>query len=364
MTRGVRRADPLATVDEAPVADGGDGLEDVLGASMGAEQLEARVVGPLSTPVTATWSWLDGRKTAIIEMAKTSGIALIAKTERDALGATTYGLGELIREALDRGADRIVLGIGGSATTDGGAGMAEALGVRLLDSSGQAFSRSARGGSGLKQLRSVDMSGLDPRLAQVKIDVACDVDNPLLGPRGASHVFAPQKGASPEEVGVLERALTNYADVVERDLAVSIRNLPGAGAAGGLGAGLVAFLGAQLRSGTDIVFEEIGLEERLRGADLVLTAEGCLDSQTRFGKAPAAVAELAQRVGVPCVGIAGSIGDGIEELHTLGLSAVFSCAPGPLTTEESMARADDLVARTTEQVVRLFVASRAAGMPR
>lgn len=360
MARGVLRADPDTTVDQAPVADGGDGLEDVLGRALHAERFETEVIGPLGAEVMAPWSWLEDEKTAILEMAKTSGLALLAQTERDALRATTYGFGQLIEAALDRGARRILLGIGGSATTDGGAGMAKALGVRFLDARGAELA--GTGGAVLRALGCVEVSGLDSRIADTTFEIACDVDNPLLGPRGAAPVFAPQKGASEEDVEALERALTHYADVVEQDLKVSVRDIPGAGAAGGVGFGLVAFLGGKLRPGTNIVFEQIRLEARMGDADLVLTAEGRLDSQTRFGKAPAAVARLAHRLGVPCVAVAGSIGDGIEDLHDMGLSAAFASAHEPMTVDESMARADELIARTTEQVVRLFIAGREAGV--
>jgi glycerate kinase len=355
MGRGVRAAFPGAEVVAVPVADGGDGLAEVLIDALGGEARVVTVQGPLGEPVQATLCLVPALGLAAVEMAAASGLALLASEERDPTRTTTYGTGELIRAALDLGARRIVVGIGGSATTDGGIGMAAALGVRLLDAAGNPV---APVGGALGQIRRIDMSGLDPRLAQLRCEAICDVDNPLLGLHGAAHVYGPQKGATPAQVAELDAGLAHLADLIQADLGLDIRDLPGAGAAGGLGAGLRAFLGAELRRGVDLVLDLVGLDASLPGADLVITAEGQIDFQTAFGKAPAGVAERARARGVPCLAIAGSIGERIADLHPMGIDAVFSLCPGPISLEQAMATGPALLAATTEQVVRCFFRGR------
>jgi glycerate kinase len=271
---------------------------------------------------------------------------------------TTLGTGELIRAALDLGVSRIIVGVGGSATVDGGVGMASALGARFTDGAGLAV---ASEGGALGSIRHIDLSGLDPRLHAVRVEVICDVNNPLLGERGAARVYGPQKGADPEQVQALERGLAHLAAVIEADLGLDVRDLPGAGAAGGLGAGLKAFLGAELRRGVGVVLDLVGLDERLQGADLVLTAEGQIDFQTAHGKAPAGVAERARARGIPCIAIAGGIGERISELHAIGIDAVFSLCPGPVSLQEAMDHAAGFLTQTSEQVMRLFLAARTRG---
>ncbi len=308
IAEGVRRAVPDADVEMVPMADGGPGTVRAIASIAGGETRTCRVRGPLGRPVEASWALLpDG--TAIIEMAAASGLLLLAEDERDARVTTTYGVGELVSEALDAGARRLIIGLGGSATNDGGAGMAVALGARLLNASGDEI---PPGGIALARLDRVDASGLDPRLAGARVIGASDVTNPLCGPEGASHIYGPQKGASPEAVRELDAALENYARVIERDLGVAVRDVPGAGAAGGLGAGIIAFLGAEIRPGVDVVAEVVGLRERLDGADLVVTGEGRLDGQTRYGKTVAGVARLASAVGVPVIVVPGALGPGWE----------------------------------------------------
>jgi glycerate kinase len=270
---------------------------------------------------------------------------------------TTYGTGELILCAMAHGATRMVVGIGGSATCDGGIGMAAALGYRFLDASGAALEPV---GGRLNAVAAIDRRGVDPRLAGIRVAAACDVTNPLTGPEGAARVFGPQKGASADQVARLDAGLANLARVIRRDMDVDIEGLAGAGAAGGLGGGLHAFLGAELKPGIDLVLDVVGLEAVLTGADLVLTAEGQIDDQTRFNKAPAGVARMARAAGVPCIAVCGAVGESIHRLHDIGIDAVFSICGGPLSLEEAMQKAPDLLARSAEQVVRAFVAGKGA----
>jgi glycerate kinase len=271
--------------------------------------------------------------------------------------ATTFGVGELLQRALEHGAQHIILGIGGSATSDGGTGMARALGARFLDAHGKELPGNA---AALQHIKRIDLERLDPRLARVRIDVICDVDNPLLGAAGAARVFAPQKGASPEQVEAIEAGLENLANLVEQQLGRDIRNLRGGGAAGGLGAGLVVFLQAELRPGAALVLELTGFEAALDGASLVLTAEGRLDDQTAHGKAPAEVARVAHRHGIACIAIAGSLGPDLQALQAAGITACFSLCPGPLDLDGAMRQAAPLLTRACEQAVRCFLAGNAA----
>ncbi|MBK5939931.1 glycerate kinase [Halochromatium roseum] len=352
MEKGVRAAYPAAEVCKIPVADGGDGLAEILIDALHGEARVFSVHGPLHEPVQATLCHVPALGLVVVEMAVASGLALLAPEHRDPMRTTTYGTGELIRAALDLGAQRIVVGIGGSATIDGGIGMAAALGVRFLDVDGETV---APVGGSLGQIRRIDASGLDPRLAEVSCEAVCDVDNPLVGPTGAAAVYGPQKGATPEQVSALDAGLSHLADRIAADLGHEVRDLAGAGAAGGLGAGLYAFLGAELRRGVDLVLDLLDLDTQLAGADLVITGEGQIDFQTAFGKAPAGVAECAKAHGIPCIAIAGSIGERIAALHQIGIDAVFSLCPGPMTLEQAMARGPSLLAATTEQVLRCYL---------
>lgn len=352
---GVLRACPDAEVVSVPMADGGEGTVQSLVDATGGELIRLKVTGPLGEPVDAFYGILGDGETAVIEMAAASGLPLVPEGKRDPRITTTYGTGELIRAALDRGARKFILGIGGSATNDGGSGVAEALGVRLLDEAGKPI---GRGGAELARLASIDMSTMDPRVKEIEMVVACDVDNPLCGPRGAAAVYGPQKGATPEMVKELDAALANFAEVVRRDLGKDVKDVPGAGAAGGLGAGLVAFFGANLRRGVDIVIEATGLSEKVAGADLVITGEGKVDFQTAFGKTPQGVAKTAKKHGVPVVAIAGGIGDGAEVVYQHGIDSVVSIVRRPMSLKEAMENARTLMADTAEAVVRLFMAGR------
>jgi glycerate kinase len=358
MAEGARIALPDAEIAIIPVADGGEGTVRALVAATGGQLLHTRVTGPLAEPVEAEWGLLGtgaiapDEKTAVIEMAAAAGLPLVPPERRDPRVTTTYGIGELLRAALDAGCTRILIGIGGSATNDGGAGMAQALGARLLDADRNDL---PSGGAALVRLARIDVSGMDVRLAQMEVRVACDVTNPLAGTEGASAVYGPQKGATPEMVAELDVALAHYADILQRDLGADVTNIPGAGAAGGLGAGLLAFAHAKLVPGAQLVFEALRFDERITGADLIFTAEGRLDAQTAYGKAVGAVAAAGQRQGIPVVALAGAVAMDDAALRALGLAAALPLANGPLTLEESMARAADLTRDATLRALRLIL---------
>ena len=355
MTTGALAAVPDCHVSTVPVSDGGDGLTEVMQVGLGGQRLETTVAGPRRKPVRAPFCLIAARRLAVVEMATASGLALLAKAQYDPMRTTTYGTGELIRAAIDHGARRIIVGIGGSATCEGGIGMAAALGFRFLDRDGVAVDPV---GESLSRIAAIDRDNVDPRLSGVSISVACDVVNPLTGSNGASQVYAPQKGATPAQVRQLDDGLANLARVIHHDLGIDIAHLAGAGAAGGLGGGLHAFLGGELKAGIDLVLDAVDFSERIRGTDLVMTAEGRIDAQTRFNKAPAGVARYAKAAGLPCVALCGSIGSGVECLHDIGIEAIFSICDGPLSLEMAMRDASALLSRCSTQVVRSFVAGR------
>lgn len=360
MGDGIRRVFADAQIHCLPVADGGDGLVDTLETPLQAERQVRRVCGPLGESVEAAFLYSPARKLAVIEMAAAAGLALLPPDRLDALQATTQGVGQLLQAALDLGARHIVLGIGGSATTDAATGLANALGLRFLDETGQAL---AGNGANLSLIRHIDTGSLDSRLAGVRLEIACDVDNPLLGEQGAAAVYAPQKGASVEQVAQLERGLANLATVIERQLGIDVRGLPGGGAAGGMGAGLQAFFRAELKPGAQLVLELLRVEQAIATADLVLTGEGRLDYQTRYGKAPGAVAALASKHAVPCIAVAGMLDDSAYELHEAGFSAVFSLCPGPVPLQQAVTHTAAYLARSTEQAMRCLQAGALAGAP-
>jgi len=333
IARGLRRVLPAAHYQLVPVADGGEGTVDALLAAVGGRRITTTVCGPLGEPVAAHWGLLrEGM--AVIEMAAASGLTLVSPTCRRPLGASTFGTGELISAALDRGVRQILLGIGGSASTDGGAGMAQALGVRLLDARGRPL-RPGIGGGALQRVARIDGAGLDPRLATVELLVACDVNNPLVGPRGAAAVYGPQKGATPADVQVLDANLRHFGRLAGAFCGQPLLRRPGGGAAGGLGAGLLAFA---------------GLERALAGADLVITGEGRLDSQTRFGKTPASVAALAARYGVPVLGLAGSLSDDANVNFKHGFAALAASVARPTSEAEAMRDAGRQLSRAAERL--------------
>ncbi len=351
---GVRAAAPDADLVLVPIADGGDGTVDALVAATHGERRTLRVRGPLGDPVDAHYGMVDGGSTAVVEMARAAGLALVPSEKRDPRVTTTYGVGELLQHAFDEGARHFIVGIGGSATNDGGAGMAQALGYHLLDENGHEL---PPGGLALKRLARIHTGGVHANWKEAQVEVACDVTNPLTGPSGASAVYGPQKGATPEMVAELDAALRRHAEVIRRDLGVDVEQLPGAGAAGGLGAGLVAFTRARLGPGAEMVMEALKLDDKLKGADLVITGEGRLDSQTaRFGKGPAAVARHARNAGIPVIAIGGSVADETElRLLFDGLEATVV---GPSSLDEAIAQARPLLVRAATRLTRLVLTGR------
>jgi len=351
MERGARAVFPQAEVRKVPIADGGEGTVDALVAATHGRHEELTVRGPLGEPVRARWGVLGDGETAVLEMAAASGLPLVPKDRRDPRVTSTFGTGELVRAALDAGLRKLVVGIGGSATNDGGTGLARALGVHFLDAAGVEL---PEGGAALARLARIDLTGLDPRVASAQVLVACDVDNPLTGPRGASAVYGPQKGATPEMVRELDAALGHYAQVTRSATGRDVALLPGAGAAGGLGAGLLFFTPARLRPGVEIVLETTGFAELVRGADLVLTGEGHTDFQTAMGKAPVGVAQAAKRHGVPVVCLAGGLGDGADDVLAQGIDALAAVVPRAMPLEEAMARGAELVEAAAARACRLI----------
>lgn len=352
---GLAQVWPQATLVKCPMADGGEGTVESILAACAGELRRSRVRGPLGAPVEAAWGWLPQTQTAIIEMAEASGLQLVPPGQRDACISSTFGTGELIRAALDAGAQRVILAIGGSATNDGGAGAMQALGIKLLDAQNQAL---VPGGLALAQLARLDLSALDPRLAQVRFDIAADVNNPLCGPHGASAIFGPQKGASPAQVQQLDQALGHFAELCAQALGKDVRDEPGSGAAGGLGFAAKAFLGAQFQAGVEVVAELVGLADAVKDADLVITGEGRFDAQTLRGKTPFGVARIAKQHGVPVVVIAGTLGDGYQELYGHGIDAAFAVTSGPMTLEQACAEAPRLLRERATDIARVWQMAR------
>ena len=352
---GLAQVWPDAHLVQCPMADGGEGTVDAVLAACNGELRRQTVRGPLGGTVEARWGWLADSHTAIIEMAEASGLQLVAPGQRDACSSTTYGTGELIRAALDAGAQRIILAIGGSATNDGGAGAMQALGVQLLDGESQPL---PPGGLALARLSRISLETLDPRLAQVRFEIAADVNNPLCGEHGASAIFGPQKGASAEQVRLLDQALGHFADHCANVLPKDVRHEPGSGAAGGLGFAAKAFFGAQFRAGVEVVAELVGLAEAVKGADLVITGEGRFDAQTLRGKTPFGVASIARAEGVPVVVLAGTLGEGYQALYEHGINAAFAIASGPMTLQDACARAAPLLTDRARDIARLLILAR------
>nr|WP_017554875.1 glycerate kinase [Heyndrickxia coagulans] len=350
MEAGIKKVIPDAVCIQVPMADGGEGTVQSLVDATGGKIYHETVTGPLGNPVTAHYGILGDGETAAIEMASASGIHLVTKETKNPLITTTFGTGELIKACLDKQVKNIVIGIGGSATNDGGAGMAQALGVRFLNQNGTVL---PFGGGALGDLAKIDMSGLDPRLADVQIFVASDVSNPLCGENGASHVFGPQKGATKDMVQRLDANLAHYAAVIKDQLGKDIMDVPGAGAAGGLGAGLMVFANARLKSGIDLVVEYTGLEQKVKEADFVLTGEGSIDFQTQFGKTPYGVAQTAKKHGKPVIAVAGYVGEKIDVLYEKGIDVILGILPHPMELEEALQTGAVNIERTCENIARL-----------
>jgi glycerate kinase len=358
ITQGVRQVLPQAEIVRLPLADGGEGTVEALVSATGGRYLECEVQGPLGAPVAARFGVLGDDTTAVVEMAAASGLTLVPPDERNPLVTTTYGTGELIAAALEAGCTRVLVGIGGSATNDGGAGMAQALGVRLRDEQGEEL---PPGGAALARLAAIDISGLHPKARQAQFLVACDVTNPLVGAQGASAVYGPQKGATPEMVAELDASLAHYAQVIAAQLHVEVADIPGAGAAGGLGAGLMAFLGATMRMGIALVLEAVNFGQYLEAADLVITGEGKLDSQTAFGKTLFGVGRMGQQYQVPVVALVGMLAADPADLPGMGIQAAFSILPGPRSEEQAVRHAGEYLQMATEQVMRLVLVGRNVG---
>jgi len=349
---GFKQVMPNATYVKLPMADGGEGTVQSLVDATGGDIIEHTVTGPLGEQVDAFYGLMGEGKTAVIEMAAASGLHLVEPSQRNPLQTTTYGTGELIKAALDKGVEHIIVGIGGSATNDGGIGMAQALGIRMLDADGKEI---GYGGGALARLSHIDMSDVDPRLAAINLEVACDVDNPLCGPKGASHVFGPQKGATPEMVAQLDANLAHYADIIKSQLGRDVKEMAGAGAAGGLGAALLGLLCASLRPGIEIVMDAVNLSQVVSDADLVITGEGRIDSQTIHGKTPIGVARTAKKYQLPVIGIAGCQSNDCHVVYEHGIDAVFSVVPRSVSLEEALRDAAINVEMTARNVAAMVV---------
>ena len=347
---GLRRVFPDATIEKVPMADGGEGTVQSLVDATSGQILTTQVLDPLGNRIDAQYGVLGDGVTAVIEMAAASGLTLVPLDERDPRVTTTYGTGELIRAALAHGCRKLIIGIGGSATNDGGAGMAQALGANLLTASGEQIQP---GGGSLATLTSINLSELDTRIAEMETVVACDVNNPLTGKQGASYVYGPQKGATSEMIEVLDANLAHFDKIVQRDLSKSVGSVPGAGAAGGLGAGLMAFLNASLKSGIDIVTEAAQLSKRFAGADLVITGEGQINFQTVFGKTPVGVAKVAKTHNIPVIAIAGSIADNSDGVYNAGIDAMIDIVPEPMSLEAAIENATTLIETAAERAGRM-----------
>ncbi|MCF6283855.1 MAG: glycerate kinase [Candidatus Hydrogenedentes bacterium] len=348
---GWRAGMPQAETQCFPMADGGEGTVDAVVRATGGERVSLRVSGPLGEAVEAHYGLIQGGKVAVLEMASASGLALVPEADRDPCLSSTYGTGELFVHALDRDIEDIIIGVGGSATNDGGAGMAQALGFKLLDKHGIELER---GGARLIQLDCIDASGRHPRLSDINVYVACDVNNPICGANGASAVYGPQKGASSEDVLILDHALAHFAKIIERDLGVELMDIPGAGAAGGLAGGLLAFTGAKLEKGLELIATLCNLPQAIEGADLVITGEGSLDAQSCFGKTPVGLAHLAQPHGVPVLALGGRILPGADILLDHGITAIYPISPGPQSLDDARESAVENLRFTAEQVARTW----------
>ena len=352
---GFRQVMPNAEYIKLPMADGGEGTVQSLVDASNGTIIEHQVTGPLGEQVPAFFGIMGDGKTAVIEMAAASGLHLVSPDLRNPMLTTSYGTGELILAALDHGVDHIIVGIGGSVTNDGGIGMAQALGVQLLDNKGQAL---GFGGQALAQLASIDITTVDPRLAHIKLEVACDVDNPLCGEKGASHIFGPQKGATPAMVIELDQNLAHYAAIIKRDLAIDVKDMAGAGAAGGMGAALLGLFNAQLRSGIEIVIDAVHLGDIIKDADLVITGEGRIDSQTIHGKTPIGVARTAKKYHKPVIGIAGCLSQDCGVVYDHGIDAVFSVVPTAMNLEQAFKNAAVNVELTARNIAAIYCLGR------
>ena len=346
---GINKADSKIKTNLVPVADGGDGTLQTMVDVTGGKIITETVRDPLGRNIDSVWGKLGDDNSAVIEMAKASGLALLNENEKSATLTSTYGTGQLFKFALDQGIDNFIIGIGGSATNDGGAGFVSALGAKLYDENGKEVESN---GISLSSIRDIDMSNFDKRVKDTSVRVACDVTNPLCGNEGASAIFGPQKGANPEEVNLLDKNLLHWASLIKDQLGKDILNVPGAGAAGGLGAGLMAFTDAELSIGANIVLDSLNYDEHLRDVDLVIVGEGSTDKSTQFNKSPVAVAMRAKKLGIPVICLSGSIGEGYSESRDLGISSFFSIVSGPTELKYAIENAHELIVKSTEEIIR------------
>ena len=346
---GINKADSKIKTSLVPVADGGDGTLQTMVDVTGGEIITETVRDPLGRNIDSVWGKLGDDNSAVIEMAKASGLALLNENEKSATLTSTYGTGQLFKFALDQGINNFIIGIGGSATNDGGAGFVSALGAKLYDENGKEVESN---GISLSSIRDIDMSNFDKRVKDTSVRVACDVTNPLCGNEGASAIFGPQKGANPEEVNLLDKNLLHWASLIKDQLGKDILNVPGAGAAGGLGAGLMAFTDAELSIGANIVLDSLNYDEHLRDVDLVIVGEGSTDKSTQFNKSPVAVAMRAKKLGIPVICLSGSIGEGYSESRDLGISSFFSIVSGPTELKYAIENAHELIVKSTEEIIR------------
>lgn len=351
MERGIKKVNSNIQCIHVPMADGGEGTMQSLVDATGGRVYSKEVVGPLGNNVVAEYGILGNGEIGVIEMASASGIHLVDSEKRNPLNTTTFGTGQLIKACLDKGVKKLLIGIGGSATNDGGAGFIQALGGRLLDENGDDLSY---GGGALAKLHTIDLSNLDERLKYVSVEVACDVNNPLCGKEGASYVFGPQKGATREMIEILDQNLSHYAEVIKEQLGKDVISKAGAGAAGGLGAGLMAFLDVKLKSGIEMVIEYANLEEKVRDADMVWTGEGSIDFQTQYGKTPLGVAMIAKKYNKPVIALAGRVGNDIDVLYDKGIDAIFGIMRGVTSIEEALVKGPENVEKTSENIIRLL----------
>tara|TARA_B100000427_G_scaffold110698_1_gene91773 strand:- start:8799 stop:9935 length:1137 start_codon:yes stop_codon:yes gene_type:complete len=349
---GINKVDSKIKTSLVPVADGGDGTLQTMVDVTGGEIITETVRDPLGRNIDSVWGKLGDDSSAVIEMAKASGLALLNENEKSATLTSTYGTGQLFKFALDQGIKNFIIGIGGSATNDGGAGFVSALGAKLYDENGKEVESN---GISLSSIRDIDMSNFDKRVKNTSVRVACDVTNPLCGNEGASAIFGPQKGANPEEVNLLDKNLLHWASLIKDQLGKDILNVPGAGAAGGLGAGLMAFTDAELSIGANIVLDSLNYDEHLRDVDLVIVGEGSTDKSTQFNKSPVAVAMRAKKLGIPVICLSGSVGQGYSESRDLGISSFFSIVSGPIELKYAIENAHELIVKSTEEIIRSLI---------
>ena len=352
MKEGILRVDPLVNIEISPVADGGDGTLKTMVDVTNGNIVEETVENPLGDQIQAEWGKLGSSQTAVIEMARASGLALLKENEKSALKTTTYGTGQLFKSALDQGIKKFILAIGGSATNDGGAGFATAIGARLLDKNNNAIYPS---GENLSLIDKIDLSNLDQRIKDIEVQVACDVNNPLCGETGASAIFGPQKGASNNDIDILDSNLLHWSELIKNQMGKDVKDIPGAGAAGGLGAGLMAFVNAELALGADIVLNTLDYDKKLKDIDLVIVGEGQTDKSTQYNKSPVAVSTRAKKLGIPVICISGSLGEGYKECTNQGIDSFFSIVNKPMELEFALNNAYDLISSSTEEIYKTLI---------